>query len=338
MNNNDYINSIGEITLIRIIEELIFEKTGRKLIRDDSFFFKNIEENNLKDIVLNSDMFNAATDAPKQMSFYQMGRKSVLMNISDLIVKGVKPQGVIISLGLPENLKVIDFKCLIEGIIDYIKLWNINYLGGDINKSKEIIINPTVFGFKDPKKIIYRKGLKPDDLVLINNKFGLTGVGFDIILNRKEKIENFPKYSRAIKSVLEPNDLGKEGIILADNQLATSSIDSSDGLSKSLKDLLLSNPKMGFEIEFNENLIHQDSIKYSKEYNVSLEKLVFNGGEEFIHLFTINAKNFKAAQKFVNSRGGKLFKIGKVISEEKIYFLKEGKRIELKSQGYEHFK
>ncbi|MBA7549542.1 Thiamine-monophosphate kinase [subsurface metagenome] len=267
-----------------------------------------------------------------------MGRKSVLMNISDLVVKGVKPQGAIISLGLPENLKVIDFKCLIEGIIDYVKLWNINYLGGDINKSKEIIINPTVFGFKDPKKIIYRKGLKPDDLVLINNKFGLTGVGFDIILNRKEKLEDFPKYSRAIKSILEPNDIGKEGIILADKQLATASIDSSDGLSKSLKDLLLSNPKMGFEIEFNENLIHQDSIKYSKDYDVSLEKLVFNGGEEFIHLFTTNAKNFKAAQKFVNSRGGKLLKIGKVISEEKIYFIKEGKRIELKSQGYEHFK
>ncbi len=336
--NNDHISSIGEITLIRIIEELIFEKTGRKLIRDDSFFFKIIEENNLKDIVLNSDMFNATTDAPEQMSFYQMGRKSVLMNISDLVVKGVKPQGIIISLGLPGNLKVIDFKCLIEGIIDYVKLWNINYLGGDINKSKEIIINPTVFGFKDPKKIIYRKGLKPEDLVLINNKFGLTGVGFDIILNRKEKIEDFPKYSRAIKSVLEPTDIGKAGIILADKQLATASIDSSDGLSKSLKDLLLSNPKMGFEIEFNENLIHQDSIKYSKEYDISLEELVFNGGEEFIHLFTTNAKNFKAAQKFVNSRGGKLFKIGKVISEEKIYFLKEGKRIELKSQGYEHFK
>ncbi len=336
--NNDHISSIGEITLIRIIEELIYEKTGRKIIRDDSFFFKIIEENNLKDIVLNSDMFNATTDAPEQMSFYQMGRKSVLMNISDLVVKGVKPQGIIISLGLPGNLKVIDFKCLIEGIIDYVKLWNINYLGGDINKSKEIIINPTVFGFKDPKKIIYRKGLKPEDLVLINNKFGLTGVGFDIILNRKEKIEDFPKYSRAIKSVLEPTDIGKAGIILADKQLATASIDSSDGLSKSLKDLLLSNPKMGFEIEFNENLIHQDSIKYSKEYDISLEELVFNGGEEFIHLFTTNAKNFKIAQKLVNSRGGNLFKIGKVISEEKIFFLKEGKRIELKSQGYEHFK
>ncbi|MBA7561730.1 hypothetical protein ES708_03372 [subsurface metagenome] len=75
MNNNDYISSIGEITLIRIIEELIFEKTGRKLIRDDSFFFKIIEENNLKDIILNSDMFNAATDAPEQMVLLSDGTK-----------------------------------------------------------------------------------------------------------------------------------------------------------------------------------------------------------------------------------------------------------------------
>ena len=70
MHNNDYISSIGEITLIEIIEELIYEKTGRKLIRDDSFFFKIIEEDTLKDIVLNSDMFNAATDAPINFTTY----------------------------------------------------------------------------------------------------------------------------------------------------------------------------------------------------------------------------------------------------------------------------
>jgi thiamine monophosphate kinase len=72
MNNNDCISSIGEITLIRIIEELIFEKTGRKLIRDDSFFFKILERDILKDIVLNSDMLVATTDAPELMTFYHI--------------------------------------------------------------------------------------------------------------------------------------------------------------------------------------------------------------------------------------------------------------------------
>ncbi|MFX1448828.1 MAG: thiamine-monophosphate kinase [Promethearchaeota archaeon] len=338
MNKNDIVGGIGEVKLIHIIEDIILKKTGKELIRDDSFFFEIDNRKDTDHLVLNSDMFNATTDAPTQMNFYQMGRKSVLMNISDLIVKGVKPEGLIVSLGLPDDCKILDFKSLIEGIVDYSKAWNLNYLGGDINSSNEIIINPTVFGFKKRNEIIYRTGLKPDNIVAINNKFGLTGVGFDIILNKNGNLEDFSKYERAIKSVLEPNELGIEGIILADNNLATASIDSSDGLSKSLEDLSMSVPNLGFEIEFDESLIHPDALQYSKEFPISLERLVFSGGEEFIHIFTIERKNFELAVKLVESKGGKLIKVGRVIPEEKIYFLKEGKRIQLKSKGYQHFK
>lgn len=338
MNKNDIVSGIGEVKLIHIIEEIILKKTGKELVRDDSFFFKIENRKDPFNLVLNSDMFNATTDAPNQMNFYQMGRKSVLMNISDLLVKGVKPEGIVVSLGLPEELKVLDFTRLIEGIVDYSNTWNLNYIGGDINSTQDLIINPTVFGFKKRSKIIYRKGVKQGNIVTINNKFGLTGVGFDIILNKKGRLEDFSEYERAIKSVLEPNGLGIEGLILAENELATGSIDSSDGLSKSLKDLMLSTSELGFEIEFDENLIHSDALRYSKEFMISLEKLVFSAGEEFIHLFTIDRKNYEVAQKLVSSQGGKLFKVGKVIPEEKIYYLKEGKRFELKNQGYEHFR
>ena len=338
MNQNENISFLGELGLIDLIDKIIYGKTGKRLRRDDSFFFnyKHKKEGNC--LVLNSDMFNATTDAPKQMSFYQMGLKSVLMNLSDLIVKGVKPEGIIVSLGLPNDLPIVNFKRLIEGIVDFSNKWDINYLGGDLNTSREIIVNPTVFGFKNPKEIIYRKGINPGDVLAINNKFGLTGVGFDILLHRDVNIKDFSKYRVAINSVLEPNDLGKESYILADYKLATASIDSSDGLSKTLKDLTLSNPNLGFEIDFNDNLIHEKATEYSKEFSVSLEKLVFEGGEEFIHLFTIDPDDFVKAQRLVKSKGGKLFKVGKAISDEKIYFLKKGKRYVIKNQGYEHFK
>ncbi|MBY9015521.1 MAG: thiamine-monophosphate kinase [Candidatus Lokiarchaeota archaeon] len=338
MKKNENISFYGESGLIELIDRVIYSKTGKRLRRDDSFFFKYRYQKEGKCLVLNSDMFNATTDAPKQMDFYQMGLKSVLMNLSDLIVKGVKPEGIIVSLGLPNDLPVVNFKRLIEGIVDYSNKWNLNYLGGDLNTSKEIIINPTVFGFKNLKEIIYRKGINPGDIIAINNKFGLTGVGFDILLHRDVNIKDCSKYRMAINSVLEPKDLGKEAYILADNKLATASIDSSDGLSKTLKDLALSNPNLGFEIDFNENLIHKKAREYSKEFSISLEKLIFEGGEEFIHLFAIGPDDFDKAQKLVISKGGRLFKVGKAISDEKIYFLKKGKRFDLKSQGYEHFK
>jgi thiamine-monophosphate kinase len=283
-------------------------------------------------------MLVSTTDIPPQMTSYQIGRKSVIMNISDLIVKGVKPRGIIISLGLPRELRRNDFINLITGIIDCCIKFELEYIGGDTNETKEIVINPTVFGFKNPSSVIYRKGLKNGDLLIANNKFGLTGVGFDILLHKNADITLFSSYERSILSVLEPNLSGNEAFILSKNNLATSSIDSSDGLTKSLFDLMLSNPNYGFEIDFNENLIDDEALSYSKEFNIPLEALVFNGGEEFIHLFTINPKRFKSAQKLITDSGGQIFKIGKVITGKKIYFLKENKKLELKSRGFEHFR
>ncbi len=36
--NNNTIRDLGELELINIIEKLVFKKTRKKLIRDDSFF------------------------------------------------------------------------------------------------------------------------------------------------------------------------------------------------------------------------------------------------------------------------------------------------------------
>ena len=338
MNNNPQIGNLGEFRLIKLIEDLVSRKTGKELIRDDSFFYDLKDKDLDKNLILNSDMLVSTTDIPTQMNSYQIGRKSVIMNISDLIVKGVTPRGIIISLGLPNQLKRDDFINLINGIIDSCIKFNIDYIGGDINETKEIIINPTIFGFKNPSTVIYRKGLETDNLLVANNRFGLTGVGFDILLNKNADPSIFRNYERSIMSVLEPEIPGQEAFILSQHNFVTSSIDSSDGLAKSLTDLMLSNPKYGFEIDFNEDLIDPEASRYSQEFKVPLEKLVFNGGEEFIHLFTINPKSFDAAQKVVNANGGQIFKIGKVISEEKIYFLKENEKFELKSRGFEHFK
>jgi thiamine-monophosphate kinase len=338
MNTNPQIGNLGEFGLIKLIEDLVSKKTGKELLRDDSFFYSLKDEALDNNLVLNSDMLVSSTDIPPQMSSYQIGRKSVIMNMSDLIVKGVKPKGIIISLGLPSELKKDNFIDLIDGIIDCCMNFNLEYIGGDINETKELIINPTIFGFKDHSAVIFRKGMKPGDLLIANNKFGLTGVGFDLLLNKNTDLNEAMNYEHSIMSVLEPTIPGNEAFILSEHNFATSSIDSSDGLAKSLIDLMLSNPNYGFVIDFNQELIDPEALLYSQEFNVPLEKLVFNGGEEFIHLFTINPKSFDAAQKAVSAKRGQIFKIGEVISEEKIYFLKENEKFELKSRGFEHFK
>jgi thiamine-monophosphate kinase len=338
MNQKQSISKLGELKLIETIEDLVFKKLGKELKKDDSFFFELDKIQDQSMLILNSDMFVSSSDAPKQMSFYQMGRKAVIMNLSDLLIKAVKPKGVLVSLGLPDDLNIPSFEELMVGIIDQCKRFDLDYIGGDLNKTGEIIINPTVFGFKHSSKIIHRTRIEEGDILFSNGKFGLTGVGFDILIAKNGDPKNYQKYKKSIKSVLEPDIMGEEIYFLAEKKLVTASIDSSDGLLKSLKDLILSNPHIGFEIDFNENLIHKEAMIYSEEFDIPIEKLVFEGGEEFIHLFTIKSQNLKIISEIEREKGFKLFKIGRVISEEKVNIIKDGVKFELKGHGYEHFR
>ena len=337
MHRNQTIDHLGENGLIELIEKIVTLRTGRSLLRDDSFFYSLEEVKDSDNVVFNSDMLVSTTDVPKQMNYFQMGRKAVIMNLSDLIVKGVQPKGIIISLGLPKSLFMDQFKDIIEGIVNVTQKWEIDYIGGDINQSKELIINPTVFGFQNRENIIFRAGLTDGDLLVSNGKFGLTGVGFNILIKKKGKIDNYKNYEQAIKSVLEPNDINKEAFILAENHLATASIDSSDGLAKSLLDLMRSNPNIGFEINFNSELIASLALEYSKEFDINLEELVFNGGEEFIHLFSVPPHKLETAKRLIEAKGGTIINIGKVISDKNIYLIKKENREKLQYFGYEHF-
>ena len=333
------LRDIGETGLINIIGRIITEITGKNLIQDDSFFLTLPPNNKKKTIaVLNTDMLVSTTDVPPQMDFYQVGRKSVIMNISDLIVKNVKPRAIIISMGLPRDFSIKDFESIIKGIVECSKKYDLEYMGGDLNETKELIINPTVIGYQLESEIIYRKGMKEGDMVLANKKFGLTGVGFDILLKKKGNLDQYQSYKRSIMSVLMPEDFKGEAFILAKNNFVSASIDSSDGLSKSLKELISSNPHMGFRIDFNEGFIDEEAIRYSNEFNVSLKKLVLNAGEEYIHIFTLAQKDVQKALKILADNNMKLYKIGKVIPEEKIHILEKDKTTELERGGFEHFK
>ncbi len=338
MKQHNTLSDLGERALIKIIENIIYESTGKELIQDDSFFYAlppNINENVMA--VFNSDMLVSTTDIPNQMTCYQMGWKAVIMNISDLIVKNVKPRAIIISLGLPRDLRIDHFEKIIKGIVDCSIKYDVDYIGGDLNETKEIIINPTVYGYQEKSRIIFRKGAREGEMLVANGQFGLTGVGFDILLNKKGNLMQFPSYQKSIMSVLEPGDFKGEAFILGGGDLVSASIDSSDGLLKSLTELISSNSNIGFEIFFNEELIDKEAMQYSKEFHVSLKNLVLNAGEEFIHLFTISQEDFHKASEKMREKDMKLYQIGRVISEEKIYLLENNQKVEIKTNGFQHF-
>ena len=324
------IKDLGEKELIKRIQNLIpIPKSELLGNQDDVFLFK---QNSSNFIVLNTDMLVGKTDVPPMMDYFQVGVKAAIMNVSDLIVKGIIPKSIIVSLGLPPNLKVENFEKIIKGIYFIAHKYDIDYIGGDINEACDLIIDITIMGELN-NTLIPRSGIKPGDSIITTGKFGFTTAGLHLLLNHEKIEDEFKIFKNA---VLEPTIKYKEILAIASQDGIIGSIDSSDGLAASLFDLMEEN-QVGFEI--NNLFIEPRLEKFSRRYKIPIEDLLFLGGEEYHAIFIINPDYWKEIKKFAEINGYYIQKIGKVIDQKKILYQnkKLGIKREITKRGFEHF-
>ncbi len=330
------IQEVGERALIQKIWSWIPQVSNAPLALFDDAFVQEVSSEVV--MVLNTDMLVGRTDVPPQMTPFQAGRKAVIMNISDLGVKGARPQALVVSLGLPKTWTVRAVRELITGIAKTCEEYHIKYVGGDLNECDDLVISPTVWGIGDPRNLIPRRGARPGDIVAINGEVGLTGVGFQVLLHGRDIPEGELR-TRCVQAVLQPNTRIEDGVALGRAGIATASIDCSDGLHASLAELGRES-KVGFRIEREGLPLPANLAQLLEEgtINASLEDIVFYGGEEFFHIFTIPPDRWEAAKMEINACGGQLHQIGRVTEELDIVFLTRGEGSSLRVGGWEHWR
>ncbi|MEX2682501.1 MAG: thiamine-monophosphate kinase [Candidatus Sigynarchaeota archaeon] len=325
------VNDLGEKKLIERLASLVDIETDDILARyDDVFYLRSPGNSN---IVLHADMLVGKTDVPPGMEHYHIGRKAVIQNVSDFIVKGIVPNGMIVSLALPGNMFVEEFDAVMKGIGDTAKQYGIKYLGGDINEADDLIIDITLIGFHDDV-IVPRKGIKAGQVIATSGVFGFTSAGLHLTLNGLAS-QSKAKYKPVLDAVLKPC-LNYDAILgIARQPGVVASIDSSDGLSACLFNLMDVN-NYGFLID---TLPVEPIIKeFALEYGLPLDDLLFYGGEEFHAVFIIESKSWEQIHNFAKRSGYYLEKIGVVINEKKIQYqgsdLKEKR--DIIKRGFEH--
>jgi thiamine-monophosphate kinase len=332
LNDMTRVSDLGEKKLIERLVSLVDIETDDVLARyDDVFYLKSPGMSNL---VLHADMLVGKTDVPPGMEYYHVGRKVIIQNVSDFIVKGVVPRGMIVSMALPRTMEIDDFDALMKGIGDTAKKYGIKYIGGDLNEADDLIIDITLVGFHDDV-IVPRKGIKPGHAVATTGAFGFTSAGLHLALNGLAASSK-AKYQPVLDAVLRPTQNFDAVLKIARQPGIVASIDSSDGLSASLFDLMDVNDH-GFLIDTLpvEPIIHE----FASEYELHVDDLLFNGGEEFHAIFVIDEARWVAIRDFARQAGYYLEKIGHVIGEKKLLYQGPGskKKKEIKKRGFEHF-
>ena len=298
------VSDIGEKELINYILS-----KSEDIVADDTAVTRFSDTN----LISTCDMLIASKHFPSRMSYFQMGFKSVTVNVSDLAAMGADPLGFLLSIALPKDLEVEHFKEIIDGVINACNYYNIPLIGGDTNEASEIIISGTALGLCDNP--LLKNTANEGDFLCITGDIGLAALGFNL---NEDNIYT--------DKSLKPLARLKEGKIIKDAG-ATSATDITDGLASELYEM--KRDSLGF-------MIHEDKLEISdefKEISSKLEldylELILHVGEDFELVFTVSD---------VDDLDIDFKVIGEVNNSNKIQItLSNGEIKEIDNRGYNHY-
>lgn len=245
--------------------------------------------------------FTLDTITPKAL-----GKKSLLVNISDILASGAKPEYCTISLSGRFNDTFI--KNFYKGIENVCKEYDIRVIGGDLTGGEKITISITILGNSKNKNISSRKNAKPGYIVLLAGIHGSSAEGLKLLSGSsycterpfvREDIEN-----HFIKAHLEPKLYPKISAAAAKCKYPYAMMDTSDGLYDALKKISEAS-KVGFDIEFD---------KIPKKIN-DFNTVLF-GGEDYGLLICLENSDYERLKEDLHAKNTAI--IGKVIKETKI--------------------
>jgi len=243
---------------------IIKNTLNSKYIGDDCAYLKDLEI-----VVTQDSLVEDVHFLRKGITPYQLGYKSIAVNLSDIASSGAKAKYLTISLSLPENISESFIKEFYNGAKSACPK-GVEIVGGDITGSDKIYISVCAIGNSKGRKISSRKHAKPGYKVVVSGIHGSSAAGLNLILNGKNTPEKF------IKAHLQPQIQTNFGEYTGKNITEDyTMMDTSDGLMDALS-TIANDSGVLLEVDF-EKIPYDKDIKQFKNW----QDLVLFGGEDY---------------------------------------------------------
>src|SRR2546425_4911817 len=280
-------------------------------------------------IIVKTDMLIGSTDVPAGMTIQEAARKAVVATVSDFAAKGVRPQALMISIGLPAPAKKTTVQDVARGLGQAAREYHCKIIGGDTNQADDLVIDIVGVGLANPKELVRRRGARPGDVVAVTGSFGKSSAGLRILISKQKT--DLAKYPSLVRAARWPEARLTQGIILAKSHGTSSSIDSSDGLAWSLHQIAEAS-RVG--INLHTIPIATEVERFAKEHRLSALELALYGGEEYELVVTVKPHSFNKLKRRVPS----LKRIG-IVKKKRFGVAAQigGKQITVEARGWQHF-
>jgi len=225
------VSDIGEFGLIRRINDLV-NRDGLRSERlslgigDDTASF--LPRPGYELLVTCDSMVEGRHYLPQHISFMDLGRRAMTINISDIGAMGGTPLYALISLGLRAEMFVRDVEEIYRGFIAELNPFGASIIGGNLTRSGNgMFIDITLLGEVEQGKLVRRSGAKPGDAILVTGYPGQAAAGLRLLLHTPNDASLARHPLVTIYNI--PPHRAHLGKAIAQTGFATAMIDTSDG-------------------------------------------------------------------------------------------------------------
>ena len=250
-------------------------------------------------LVFTSDMLNEGIHfLTDKSTAYQIGYKSLMVNISDVAAMGAKPVATLLSLALPKDRFGEWSEEFMEGYYAASKKYGVKLVGGDTTKSESgVCISVTAIGRAPKANIKRRSAAKVGDIVMVTGELGASAAGLRDVLAGKLRTKNAKIHLMPEAQVCVGEWLGAQKAVHA-------MCDISDGVASDLQHIVDESKKSA--------VVSQLPIAKGAEWEDA-----FGGGEDYKLLITVDKKEADdLVKRFQRKFGTPLYVIGRVVKPD----------------------
>ncbi len=280
------------------------------------------------ELVCAVDTIIEGTHYPDDLPPFDVGYRSLAINLSDIAAMGGRPRWMTLALTIP-SADTGWLALFAEGLFTAATEAGVSLVGGDTTRGQPVVVSVHLLGDVDPHRVMRRSGAGPGDSIFVTGAPGDAAAGLSLLNSGSDQTGEseylIGRFVRPTARVAFASSIAR---------IANAAIDLSDGLYADCQKLLIAS-EAGAVLDISKLPLSAE-ILAKFDYDAAVN-FALAGGDDYELCFTTSPSDDAEVQSLANQNQLQVTRIGEVVPGDGISCTREGAPFEYTDPGYRHF-